>query len=550
MANVVFDDTQLNSLSLGGGTWSEVTIERFFDGSAIWPAFATTDNGDTGKYGSFSMSFDGTSISFFGNTPSLNASQNIFVSIDGSKPYETFYNDPSPPTALQWYQSPVLSEGTHTINVSHIAGTSIDYAVVTAGRDTPLTGQTLIVDDGDPSIVYEGSWTRNTGRYTSSDNPHSGFPYGNATSQSNTVGSKATFLFSGMCLFRTSRNNVTVFSVFDWSHLGYVEVTYTLDSVARTIRHEVTRASADFLNGALQRENTLLYASDSSLNTGNHNLTMEVTANMNQTSFVLDYILYTPSFGTLASKPNLIPSQSSTLSLSSATSNAAPSSTSGSVGSGGTKSTPTGAIVGGVVGGVAVIAILFILFLFRKRFLSCMESSEPESQLPGEADHSIEPFINTAPSLAATHGANSSSWNDSARDGSIRGQTISDSASGVIGPAMVQHKPVLSISTYSPNPPPIWPVRPELDQQKTGSSSGPGGGLLTSRIQRLQDLVTELNREIAESGEGSVRVAILRGRIAELTREDADAAAAAVRGTGTAMTAVPPPYEPRRDEAD
>ncbi|KAG6831078.1 hypothetical protein H0H87_006194 [Tephrocybe sp. NHM501043] len=528
MANIVLDDTQLKTLVLGGGTWSEVSIERFFGGSAIWPAFASNDTGDTGQYGTFSLTFDGTSISFFGNTPGSNASQDIFLSIDGSKPYQTFYDDPSPPTSLQWYQSPVLPEGPHTINITHIAGTSIDYAVITAGQNTPLTGTTLIIDDNDESIEYQGNWTRNTGRYSSSDNPHSGYPYGNATSQSSTVGSKATFLFSG--------NNVTVYSLFDWSHLGYVEVTYTLDSVSRTIRHDVTRSTANFLNGVLQRENTLLFASDTTLNTGNHNLTMEITATSNQTPFVLDYILYTPAFGTLASKPNLVTTitlTSSTLATSTGVS-VLPSNTSSSSGSG-SKSTPTGAIVGGVVGGVTVIALLLLLFLCRKRFLRRTDSHEPESQPPKTDDVlSIEPFIDATPGVVATPGANSS-WNDT------------DSSSGIVVPVMVHHKPALSISTSPPYSSPLVPLRREnMDNQinKTGRAGvGPsgGGGILRSRMQRLQDLVAELNREIVESGEESVRVAILRGRIAELTREDADA------GEGSGLerrnTAVPPPYE-------
>ena len=39
-------------------------------------------------------------------------------------------------------------------------------------------------------------------------------------------------------------------------------------------------------------------------------------------------------------------------------------------------------------------------------------------------------------------------------------------------------------------------------------------------MQRLQDLVLELNREMSENGEESSYAVELRGRIAELTRED------------------------------
>ncbi|KAG5640989.1 hypothetical protein DXG03_006442, partial [Asterophora parasitica] len=104
-----------------------------------------------------------------------------------------------PPSAVQWYQSPILPEGLHTINITRIAGTSLDYAVVASGQQTPLVGlgQRLIVDDDDDALTYTGSWTRMEGAYESSDNPHRGMPYGNATHESSTPGSAATFLFSG-----------------------------------------------------------------------------------------------------------------------------------------------------------------------------------------------------------------------------------------------------------------------------------------------------------------------------------------------------------------
>lgn len=62
MANIVLDD-KTNLLKIGGGTWSAVSISRFFGGGAIWPAFAADDNGDTGTYGTLSMSFEGLSSS-------------------------------------------------------------------------------------------------------------------------------------------------------------------------------------------------------------------------------------------------------------------------------------------------------------------------------------------------------------------------------------------------------------------------------------------------------------------------------------------------------
>lgn len=108
--------------------------------------------------------------------------------------------DPSPPSSRQWFQTPTLSDAKHTVKISRIAGTSVDFVVITAGQDTPLSGEKLIVDDDDPFITYEGSWTQNKDTYTANDDPHIGLPYGNATHRTNSTDASASFRFSGMFL--------------------------------------------------------------------------------------------------------------------------------------------------------------------------------------------------------------------------------------------------------------------------------------------------------------------------------------------------------------
>ena len=85
----------------------------------------------------------------------------------------------------------------HTINISHIAGTSVNFMVVTAGSTTPLLTQTLIVDDDDSDIVYSGSWMQNGSRYTESGSPHADLSYHNLTHQATSAGPSATFRFRG-----------------------------------------------------------------------------------------------------------------------------------------------------------------------------------------------------------------------------------------------------------------------------------------------------------------------------------------------------------------
>ena len=145
-------------------------------------------------------SLSGTSVAFFGVTPPDSSSQNLTVSIDGDTPYNTSYGDPNPQSYRQWYQSPLLSDGAHNIELSHIAGTSLDFAVVTVGQDTPLSGQTAIVDNDDSGLTFNGNWRRSQDAFNSGPLPD-GFPYHNTTHQTTDIGSSFTYHFSGAPTF-------------------------------------------------------------------------------------------------------------------------------------------------------------------------------------------------------------------------------------------------------------------------------------------------------------------------------------------------------------
>ena len=144
----------------------------------------------------------GTSIAFFGNTPPVfNDSQTLTVSIDGGTPYNTTYADPNPQSYRQWYQTPTLTDGQHTVLLSHVLGTALDYAVVTVGKDTPLGTNRIIVDNEDPLITYKGSWSRSIEEFDAGSLPD-GFPYRNSTQRSSTPGDTFTFQFSGKLFVR------------------------------------------------------------------------------------------------------------------------------------------------------------------------------------------------------------------------------------------------------------------------------------------------------------------------------------------------------------
>lgn len=237
-----------------------------------------------------------------------------------------------------------------------MAGTALDYAVITAGQNTPLAGKTVIVDNEDPSIRFTGSWTRNTDRFQSGSPPN-GYPFHNSTHQSTTPGDNFIFRFSGDFPFNHSflrdtddrtGTSLYIYGILHWANLGTVSASYTLDGAATPATYFVTTSSPNYQDNLDDQHNFLLY-SNTSLTAGDHTLVVNVTKCVGQT-FIFDYLTYQPSFSTLATMPNL------TL----------PASTNGT--SHTTTSTPVGAIVGGILGGLALLFLLIGAFLwFRKR---------------------------------------------------------------------------------------------------------------------------------------------------------------------------------------
>lgn len=332
------DDPELNA-TYGGGQWGTATLFQWYGGTIVYPAFA--DSTSATVTGSVFLSFEGIAIAFGGNTPKVfGDSQTLTVSIDGAPSYNTSYNDPTPQSYVQWYQSPILPEGTHNITLTHLAGTALDYAVITAGQNTNLTGKTVIVDNEDPSIRFTGSWTRNTDRFHSGY-PPDGYPFHNSTHQSTKPGDNFIFRFSG-----TSLN---IYGILDWANLGTVSASYTLDGATASQTYTVTTSSSMYQDSTTDEHNFLLY-SNTTLTAGDHTLVVNVTKCVNQT-FIFDYLTYQPSFSTLATMPNLT--------LPAATNGTSHTSTT---------STPVGAIVGGILGGLALLFLLIGAFLwFRKR---------------------------------------------------------------------------------------------------------------------------------------------------------------------------------------
>lgn len=290
--------------------------------------------------GTISLTFEGTSVTFFGITPSVfTDSQILTVSIDDGTPYNTTYADPNPQSYRQWYQSPILTDGQHNISLTHVEGTELDFAVVTVpvGRVASLVNQQVIVDDADGAIAYKGAWTRNTTQFAAGTVP-GGLPYGNSTHRTTTIGDTFTFQFSGTA--------VSVYGVWNWGNLdGNLSATYTIDGTSYSQTYTASPTSPDFVSSGGDLPNFLLF-NRGSLSDGNHTLVGNLTSCVKQ-ALMIDYVTYSPSTSTATSTTN-------------GTSSSHPATTA-------KKATPVGAIAGGVVGGVVILLVIVGLFCIRSR---------------------------------------------------------------------------------------------------------------------------------------------------------------------------------------
>lgn len=140
--------------------------------------------------------YPGTSAAFIGNSAPASAPQTAVVQIDNGTSYVYTYQDPNPQNYMQWFTTPTLPAGNHTVTLSNLTLISLDYAVVKVGDHTPLGGQTIIVDDDSPLIQYSGQWSRNSNKFIPGNLP-TGFPYGNVTHRSSNPGDTFTFQFTG-----------------------------------------------------------------------------------------------------------------------------------------------------------------------------------------------------------------------------------------------------------------------------------------------------------------------------------------------------------------
>jgi hypothetical protein len=151
-----------------------------------------------------------------GNTPpTTNAnSQTVEVTIDDNTPYSSSTGDTHPQDYMQWYQSPVLPSGHHSVTISQMQGLAVDYLVITPAYDTPLNGETLIVDDTYSGIQYLGSgWSSFVSDFSFLENTVNNAAinaqgFQNGTHQTSDIGDSFTFSYTGKLAFINIPSNM------------------------------------------------------------------------------------------------------------------------------------------------------------------------------------------------------------------------------------------------------------------------------------------------------------------------------------------------------
>ncbi|KAJ7577531.1 hypothetical protein C8J56DRAFT_971004 [Mycena floridula] len=270
---------------------------------------------------------------------------------------------------MQWYQSPQLAEGIHSIKLDKLNGTGVDYILVMPGQDTLLTNRILAIDDSYVEIDYVNHWeTDLAAAVRGGGSAITGVAFQNTTHFVSIEGAYLKFSYFG--------TTAAVYGIFSWTQLGSYDLTVSVDDqepFTVIFNASATRVDAD----APDQPNLKLF-NTGDLPAGNHTIIANLTRCDNQT-LVIDYIQYNPSFSSLATMPNLTDTTS--------TSGSPPGASQTPLV---TKKSSVGAIAGGVVGGIALLAIVTLLLLWWRRWKTKPESHDA---FRPSGPMTVEPFL-------------------------------------------------------------------------------------------------------------------------------------------------------------
>lgn len=381
-----------------GPGWLEVGNPTFLDASCAW----ARDSDNT----FLTFEFTGIGISYSGNAID-NIPWNYTSSIDGSAPQYHAMTQQEGITQLSWpwYTSPPLSEGNHTLELTKISqGVAIDYILIQPSLTQNVKGSRLAVDDVDSQMKFSGNWQVVDTPYPNDVKIPGHFytAYGGTTHTSNHVGDVLQFPFTG--------TSVYVYGFYDWTVSGRLEMSFKIDNWP-VENIEYPRSSDTYGDVFWVQPNFLFY--ETTVPSGDHVLTINVTNIIGGQKAILDVIHYTASFDTLATMPqitvpSLNPSGSGQSTTPSSTTSADPSQSIPIDRS--TNGNNTGAIAGGVVGGIVGIALIAGLawMLLKRRRGRSTGATEREALYPPDMITEVftPPSTTTGPTrLAWTSGA-------------------------------------------------------------------------------------------------------------------------------------------------
>ncbi|TFK16951.1 hypothetical protein FA15DRAFT_711251 [Coprinopsis marcescibilis] len=315
---VFYDDSDV-AFDFTSGT-SDWVVES----DSKWAGGTRTVHASDTRTGEFSVTFQGTVAILTGSVPE--GTSNYMVQIDNDAPSTVSVNAFISPHRA-WYQSPILSDGEHTIRFMQLlSGFAVDYATITPGPEDTIRPRSVLVDNLSPEIVYTGPWA--VPKIKPSVNSRQvPVPYEDSVHVGSTRGNKIAISFAGSSI-----------ELFGQLQLGRpMSVNFTLDNgVPETIIFPTISAA----NGSDETmPNFPLYSRRDLPGVAVHNL--EVVLLEDGQDFALDYCMYEPNFANAKYKPNLLPPNPLSVKLQ--------------------------AVVGAVVASLFLLLVCFVFFFKRWR---------------------------------------------------------------------------------------------------------------------------------------------------------------------------------------
>ncbi|TFK23214.1 hypothetical protein FA15DRAFT_705673 [Coprinopsis marcescibilis] len=378
-----------------------------------------TDPNNPFRY--YRFHFQGTSVAFFGHSRHIEGRErevrsgegvaawnidsvlpNTYVTVPAGGSFAAASEDPLYYTRAsgQWFTSPTLADDFHHIyfefNDFAPVELLLDFAVVEGGTLDKYDETTNIVVDDDTvqEIYYYGNWERNTlgpGDGQTSENALTNYPYRNGTRRTRNVGSGFRFRFLG--------TSIRIYSARNNGRVGSYEATFTIDSEPpRVATHTVSAGSQ---SPSIESEDThALLIQYTWLDPVEHILTANLTKLVGDQVFIFDYLVYTPAFPNLHSKPVWQVSElDPALGL-------LPNRTLGSETPGKGTSHPVnvGALAGGLAGGLCglLVCALAIFIIIRKRRQKSTHYPADGAFRANGANSYISPFDGTSQASEST----------------------------------------------------------------------------------------------------------------------------------------------------